>query len=324
MKKFKKWLIASGLFGMMLTLSGCVQTIKSGPNAGQPTREGWVYNLLVRPMSSIIDALVQTFNGNYVLAIIILTVIVRVILFPLMVSQTKKSTYMSEKMAHLKPQVDAINAKVKAATTPEEQMAANKELQDLYKDHNVNIFSSMGCLPLLIQMPVFTALFYSIKYASGIDEAAPFLGINLSERSIILTIIVGLLYLLQSYLGTIGLDEAQKKQMRSMMFMSPVMMVMISISSPAVVTIYWVVGGVISCIQTLYTNLVQKPKIRAQVEEEIRLNPPKPVKVKTVSEVKQKRTAQAGNTVMNQNKGNKLNAKPTKGLNAGRKQNIRR
>ncbi|MGX6978760.1 membrane protein insertase YidC [Vagococcus elongatus] len=324
MKKFKKWLIASGLFGMMLTLSGCVQVIKSGPDAGKPTGDGWVYNLLVRPMSGIIDSLVQAFNGNYVLAVIILTVVVRAILFPLMVNQTKKSTYMSEKMAHLKPQIDAINAKVKAATTPEEQMAANKELQQLHKDHNINMFSSIGCLPLLIQMPIFTALFYSIKFASGVDKAAPFLGIDLSRPSWVLTIIVGLLYLGQAYLGTIGLDEAQKKQMRSMMFMTPIMMIMISFSSPAVVTIYWVVGGVISSLQTLYTNLVQKPKIRAQVEEEIRLNPPKPVEVKKVKEVKPNRPGQTGYTPMNQGKGNKLNTKPTKGLNAGRKQNIRK
>lgn len=50
-----------------------------------------------------------------------------------------------------------------------------------------------------------------------------------------------------------------------------------SLNSPAGVTLYWVVGGIFSCIQTFITNVVMKPRIREQVQEELRKNPPKQV-----------------------------------------------
>lgn len=321
MKKFKKWLALSGLITLMFTLSGCVDTYKSGARIGEPTGEGIVYNLLVEPMNNIIQYLVGIFNGNYGLAIIVLTIVVRLFLFPLMINQTKKSTYMSEKMQAIKPQTEAIQAKLKAATSPQEQAAANTELRELYAEHNINMFSSMGCLPLLIQMPIFTALFFSIKFADGVKDAT-FLGIDLGSPNIPLVILAGVAYLVQSYISTIGVSPEQKKQMKMMLIVSPLMIVMISFSSPAGVTLYWVVGGIVSCFQSLYTNLVQKPKIKAQIDEELRLNPPKPVHVKTVTEIveKEKPVKKAVNS-SNANK-KQRNTKPSSGINAGRKQNI--
>ncbi|MGX6961469.1 membrane protein insertase YidC [Vagococcus xieshaowenii] len=314
MNKLKKWIAAGGLLGLMFTLSGCVDIYKTGANKGTPTGEGWVYNLLVAPMSKLISFFVDMFNGNYGLAIIAITVIVRFVLFPLMVNQTRKSTYMSEKMQYVKPQIDALQARLKEATNPQEQMEAQKEMQQFYKDNNISMFGGIGCLPLLIQMPVFTALFYSVKFAPGIEHAAPFLGIDLSKPSYILVALAGIAYLAQSYISMIGMSEDQKKQMKMMTFMSPLMIVMISFSSPAGVTLYWVIGGLVSCLQSLYTNLVQKPKIRKQIEEEMALNPIKPVAVKEVKEAKP-----ATKTTTK-----KLPNTPSKGLNAGKKQNIKK
>ncbi|MGX7030988.1 membrane protein insertase YidC [Vagococcus zengguangii] len=314
MKNIKKWIAAGGLFTLMLTLSGCVDIYKDGPNKGTPTGDGWVYNLLVAPMGKFISMFVDKFNGNYGLAIIAITIIVRFILFPLMVNQTKKSTYMSEKMQYVKPQIDALQARLKEATNPQEQMEAQKEMQQFYKDNNISMFGGIGCLPLLIQMPVFTALFYSIKFAPGIENAAPFLGIDLSKPSYILVALAGIAYLAQSYISMIGMSEDQKKQMKMMTFMSPLMIVMISLGSPAGVTLYWVIGGLVSCLQSLYTNLIQKPKIRKQIEEEMKLNPIKPVAVK---EVKEAQPATKSAT-------KKLTQSSSKGLNAGKKQNIKK
>lgn len=315
MKKMKKWLYASGLIGLILTLSGCVAVHKTGDLKGYPTGEGWVYNILVSPMLKAIEFMVDKFDGNYGLAIIVITIIVRGILFPLMVHQSRKSTYMSEKMQYLKPHTEAINAKLKEATDPSEQMKAQKELQALYKEHNVNMFSSIGCLPLLIQMPIFTALFYAVKFAPGIEHAPKFLGIDLAQPNLWLTALAGIAYLGQSYISTIGMSEEQKKQMKTMLFMSPLMIVFISFSSPAGVTLYWVIGGLVSCLQSLYTNLIQKPAIRKNIEEEMRLNPVKPVSVKEVKEVNENKPSATSN---------KKKQQPTKGLNAGRKQNIKK
>ena len=65
--------------------------------------------------------------------------------------------------------------------------------------------------------------------------------------------------------------------MRSMLIVSPLMIVMMSFSSPAGVTLYWVVGGIIGCVQTFITNVLMKPRIRRSIEEEMKKNPPKVV-----------------------------------------------
>ena len=81
-----------------------------------------------------------------------------------------------------------------------------------------------GCLPILIQMPIFAALFATARYTPGISSAT-FYGINLGKTSFALVIITGALYLLQSYLSMFNIPEDQKKQMQMMMYMSPIMMI---------------------------------------------------------------------------------------------------
>ncbi|QIL46444.1 membrane protein insertase YidC [Vagococcus coleopterorum] len=278
-KSNKKIVLASSLVLVLITLSGCVDQ-----KNGVPTGEGWVYNLLVEPMTNLLTTFLGFLDGNYGLAIILFTIIIRLIILPLGLYQTKKAAYQSEKMAYLKPQMSAIQERQKAATTPAEQMAANQQLQALYKDNNMSMFGGIGCLPLLVQMPIFTALFYTIKFMPGI-ESQSFLGINLAERSLLLTALAGLTYLLQSYISLHGVPEEQKKQMQTMMYMSPLMIIFVSFSSPAGVTLYWVVGGIFSCIQTIISTFIQKPKVRKVVEEEFRLNPPKPVRDIPVQDV---------------------------------------
>ena len=95
---------------------------------------------------------------NYGWAIIFITIIVRIIILPLGLHQSKK-LYPNGKMQAIKPQVDVAQAKMKQASTREEQMAAQAELQKIYKENNVSMVGGIGCLPLLIQMPIFSSLF---------------------------------------------------------------------------------------------------------------------------------------------------------------------
>ncbi|MBL1228507.1 membrane protein insertase YidC [Enterococcus sp. BWB1-3] len=272
MKKYNKWLYSSGLAALVVFLSGCVKT----GSDGQPTGEGFVYNFLVQPMSSLITYLVQNFNWNYGWAIIFITVIARIIILPLGLYQSRKSMVQTEKMQVIKPQVDAAQAKLKQAATREEQAAAQLELQQVYKQNNVSMMGGIGCLPLLIQMPIFSALFFAARYTEGISEA-DFFGINLGQPSIVFVIMAGIAYLIQGYISTIGIPEEQKKTMKSMLIVSPLMIVFMSFQSPAGVALYWVIGGIFSCIQTFITNILLKPKIKAQLAEELKKNPPKQV-----------------------------------------------
>lgn len=66
------------------------------------------------------------------------------------------------------------------------------------------------------------------------------------------------------------MDEEQKKQMKTMALMNPIMIMMFSFGSPAGVTLYWVVGGLFGILQQAITNFILKPRIRKQVEEEFK------------------------------------------------------
>jgi YidC/Oxa1 family membrane protein insertase len=159
------------------------------------------------------------------------------------------------------------------------------------KENGVSMFGSMGCLPLLIQMPFFSALFYAARYTDGISTAT-FLGIDLGKSSIVLTIVAGIFYFVQSYLSTIGIDEEQKKQMKTMMFMSPLMIVFFSFSSPAGVTLYWVIGGIFGIIQQVIVTFIIKPHLREKIDREFEANPPV-VKTAGLKDVTPKNVAKA-------------------------------
>lgn len=304
MKQLKRWIVSSGLLGLLFVLSGCVQHDK----AGNPTGEGFVYKFLVAPMGNAIKFLADDWGLGFGLAIIILTIIVRLAIMPLGLSQMKKSMIQQEKMQAVKPYTDDINKRLKAATSNEEKMQVQSELQNLYKENDINLMGGLGCLPLLIQMPIFTALFYAAKFTQGISEST-FLGIDLGKPSLLLVALAGISYFAQSYISMIGMAEEQKKQMKMMSYMSPLMIVMISFSSPAGVTLYWVVGGIFSCIQSLITTLYHKPKVKAELAEHFAKNPIKAVKP-AIKDVTPKKATSTPNS----------KPKNAQGRNAGKQQ----
>ncbi len=270
MKKTTKRLLLSGfMLTALLFLTGCVKTNK----AGKPTGDGLVYNILVKPMSAAVEFFAHNLGFGFGLAIILVTIIVRLVILPLGLNQAYKSSYMQEKMRYLKPVLEPIQNRMKNATTNEEKMAAQSELMAAQKENGVSMFGSMGCLPLLIQMPFFSALSYAAKFTEGISTAT-FLGIDLGKSSIVLTLVAGIFYFVQSYLSTIGIDEEQKKQMKTMMFMSPLMIVFFSFTSPAGVTLYWVIGGIFGIIQQVIVTFIIKPHLREKIDREFEANPP--------------------------------------------------
>ncbi|MCZ3394211.1 YidC/Oxa1 family membrane protein insertase, partial [Enterococcus faecium] len=119
----------------------------------------------------------------------------------------------------------------------------------LYKDNNVSMTGGIGCLPIIIQFPVFAALYAAIQYSPELHQGL-FLGINLAKPSILLAAISFLVYLLQGWLGTLGVAPEQRKMMRSMMIVSPLMILFFTFSSPGGLGLYFAVGGVFACIQT--------------------------------------------------------------------------
>ena len=270
MKTFKRFLFSGMGLTLLLILSGCVQTNKQG----LPTGEGFVYQYLVAPMSQVIKYFANDLGLGFGLAIILVTVIVRLIILPLGLYQSWNATYQSEKRNYLSPIFTPIHERMKSAETQEEKLEAQQALMQAQKENGLSMLGGVGCLPLLIQMPFFSALFFAARYTEGVTQSN-FLGINLGQQSLILTIFVGILYYIQSLLSLVGLDEEQKDQMKKMLYMSPLMIVIFSFTSPAGVTLYWVVGCFVQILQQFIINFFIRPYMKKRVEEEYEKNPPK-------------------------------------------------
>ena len=269
MKSIKR--IALSIMGvaMLLVLTGCVQVDKA---TGQPT--GLIWNTIGAPMAEAIKYFATDKGLGFGVAIIIVTIIVRLIILPLGIYQSWKATLHSEKMNALKHVLEPHQTRLKEATTQEEKLEAQQALFAAQKEHGISMFGGVGCFPLLIQMPFFSAIYFAAQHTEGVAEAS-FLGIALGSPSWILIACAGVLYYVQSRLSLHGVeDETQREQLKKMIYMSPMMIVMFSIFSPASVTLYWVVGGFMMILQQFIVNYIIRPKLRKKVREEYAKNPP--------------------------------------------------
>lgn len=272
MKISKKILFSAQMLALVTLLTGCMQFDENK----NPT--GFIYEYLVVPTGNAIVWLAELLGGNYGMAIIVITIIVRVLIMPLNFSQMKKSMVQQERMKYIKPELEDIQRRQKEASTQEEKAEISQEMMMLYKENNISMTGGVGCLPILIQMPIFTAMYQAVNLTPQIAESS-FLGINLGNPSPMLAILAGVSYYFQSKISMQDMPEEQKAQMKSMMFMSPLMILFFSWSSPAGLALYWLAGGIFAVAQTYLQNKLIKPRIKAQVAEEIERNPIKrPIK----------------------------------------------
>lgn len=193
---------------------------------------------------------------NYGVAIMLLTVIVRVIFWPI----THKGTESMRKMQALQPQLKEIQAKYK-----DNPQRAQQEVMKFYKENKVNPMG--GCLPMLIQIPVFIALFVVLRSAIEL-RFSKFLWIrDLSEPENLLAgavPLVGSLNILPLLMAatmvwqqkmTPGGGDPQQQKM--MMIMMPIMMLFICYTMPSGLVLYWTVSNLIMIVQMLIKK--QKP-----------------------------------------------------------------
>ena len=269
MKSIKRIALSVMGVAMLLVLTGCVQVDKA---TGQPT--GFIWNTIGAPMAEAIKYFATDKGLGFGVAIIIVTIIVRLLILPLGIYQSWKATLHSEKMNALKHVLEPHQTRLKEATTQEEKLEAQQALFAAQKEHGISMFGGVGCFPILIQMPFFSAIYFAAQHTEGVSEAS-FLGIALGSPSWILIACAGVLYYIQSLLSLHGVeDETQREQLKKMIYMSPLMIVMFSIFSPASVTLYWVVGGFMMILQQFIVNYIIRPKLRKKVREEYAKNPP--------------------------------------------------
>ncbi len=200
----------------------------------------------------------HSFIPNYGIVIIIFSFILKLVLHPL----TKKSMDANLKMQRIQPQMQEIQTKYKS-----DPQKMQQEVAKLYKEAGTNPMS--GCLPLLLQMPIFIALYNVLRYAMEMRNVS-FLGLNLSEPDpwILPAIMAGFM-ILQSLMtrpsqaSLAKMDEKQQAMQQStrmMTWIMPIMLFFIFRGLPSGLVLYYTVFNILSVAHQYYTQKRLKQK----------------------------------------------------------------
>ncbi|KMP12032.1 membrane protein [Candidatus Nitromaritima sp. SCGC AAA799-C22] len=203
---------------------------------------GWLGNkfaFLVKPLLKVLQYFHDVFN-NYGWAIIVLTVIIKIIFFPL----THKSFKSMKGMQKVQPYVKIIQERHK-----NDRQKMNEEMLELYKKHKVNPLG--GCLPMLLQIPVFIALYHALFFSIEL-RGAPFLGwvddLSVADPYYVWPVLMGASMFLQQRLNPSVGDPTQQK----IMMMLPIVFTFLFMSFPAGLVLYWTVNNVLTIAQQFY------------------------------------------------------------------------
>ncbi|MDH4101703.1 MAG: membrane protein insertase YidC, partial [Nitrospirota bacterium] len=210
---------------------------------------GW-FKLFAKPMFHFMQFLYGIF-GNYGIAIIIMTIIIKVAFIPL----THKSTKSMKEMQRIQPELTKLKEKYKNDPT-----SMNREMMDLYKKHKVNPLG--GCLPMVIQIPVFIALYNVLLVSIELRHAPFFWWIHdLSAPDALihvmgfpvgpLPVLMGIsMFVMQKMTPTTITDPMQQK----IMLWMPVIFSVMFFTFPAGLVLYWLVNNSLQIVQQYVTN----------------------------------------------------------------------
>jgi YidC/Oxa1 family membrane protein insertase len=196
-----------------------------------------------------ITVLIPNQDISYGMAIIVMTIIIRTVLLPLNIKQTKSSMAMSK----LQPEIKKLQEKYK-----NDPQKSQQEMMKLYKERGASPLS--GCLPMLIQWPIFIALYYVFNNLKGIS-GIHFLWIkDLGKKDIILAVLSGLTTYFSSSLMMSSADSSHAKQTSNMNIGMSVFMIFISWSLKSALVLYWVVSNLIQILQTVLIKKIAMNK----------------------------------------------------------------
>ncbi|MGE4508404.1 MAG: YidC/Oxa1 family membrane protein insertase [Eubacteriaceae bacterium] len=217
--------------------------------------------------------LLQLYNliGNYGVSIIVFTIIVKLLLLPLNIKQTKSM----KDMQRLQPELQKLNKKYK-----NNKEKLNEETLKLYKVFKVN--PAAGCLPLLLQFPILIGLYGTLRapetwvFSNGMIDSVnmSFLWIdnlNVADPIYVLPVLAALFtFITQKFTmanSTMNPDDPNAKTQKIMLYMMPIMIGYISIKMPAGVALYWVVQNVFTFFQQFIMMRIPEPEISPEEAE---------------------------------------------------------
>ena len=222
--------------------------LATAPNELSDSVDLGVFSFIAIPMLKLLTWM-QNLVGNWGIAIILLTVLIKIVFWPL----SRKSFKSMEKMKQLQPVMKQIQEKYK-----DDKQAMQREIMQLYKTYGVNPMG--GCLPILIQLPVFVALYQAllncielrhasfVTYLPGTDMLW-LADLSVKDPYYITPLVMGATMFLQQWLSPSVGDPQQRK----IMMIMPVIFTVMFINFPSGLVLYWLCNNVLSIAQQAWT-----------------------------------------------------------------------
>jgi len=231
------------------------------------------YLIIADPVLNVLVALSHILGGSFGLAIIVLTVVIRLITWPL----NKRQLNSTKALQEMQPKIQELQKKY-----GKNQQKLQQEMMKLYKEAGVN---PLGCLwPMLVQLPIWIALYQAIMRALAttpenlldlaqrlyswavVNQAIPlssqFLGLDLGLSAsangglglFLVVIVGGTMWVQQKMSQAPAVDPRQESTSRMMMLMMPIMFGLLSLSFPAGLGLYWAVSNIIGIITQYFVT----------------------------------------------------------------------
>ena len=226
---------------------------------------GWLY-LISYPMNWLINVFYGWF-GNWGWAIVAMTIVVRLLIWPLYL----KSYRSMKAMSSLQPEMQKLKEKY-----PDDQQKVSMEMMRLYKEYGISPFG--GCLPMFLQIPIFFAFFYVLQTAAEF-RGAPFLGwvTDLSQMDTVCTltilgwdlpinilpVVMAISMIVQMSMTPQAGDPMQQRIMKFM----PVVFFLFCYTYPSALALYWTTTNIISIIQTIIIRRMPMPEPKTPAQK---------------------------------------------------------
>ncbi|MFU8786370.1 MAG: YidC/Oxa1 family membrane protein insertase [Candidatus Izemoplasmataceae bacterium] len=275
MKNYKKLVLVVVLLLVVTTLSGC-NTAHYEMGIGEGGGFTWVQWIVAR-VADLIYVVSMLAGGYYAVGLIVVTLLIRILGWPIY----SKSTALSTNMQIAQPELEKLKQKYQGKTDPASQRAQQQEMMQIYKEYGIN---PLGCLLPLLQMPIFIAMYQTVRripltprftenlnfnflWFSFTDEpVTPWYSLQ-NTTFIVLAFIVGAtMFGYQKYAMTkpealqnrkyrTAQQEQSEKTMKYMMYFMTFMLVFIAFTSLGI-AFYWIIGNLFQFVQT-YVNRKQ-------------------------------------------------------------------
>lgn len=230
------YMLAS-LSALILLLAGCSPT-EAATAPIDPATANFFTKYLTYPLSQTLDWFAVHLWGQYGLSILVVTLIIRLIILPLTLKQYKSS----KRMQDLQPEMKKLKEKYK-----DDAKKQQEETMKLFQQNGVNPLA--GCFPIIVQMPILIALYQAIMRNDHIREHT-FLWMNLGQPDHLY--ILPIIAAATTFIQQMFMSSQMNQQMKSLLYIFPVMIFVMSMNFAAALPLYWIYGNIFTIIQSYF------------------------------------------------------------------------